>query len=42
VGHEKQEPYSVALTRPPIQRPPMYAEVDNRYPEMEEVAGWWG
>lgn len=42
VGHEKQEPYSVALTRPPIQRPPMYAEIDNRYPEMEEVAGWWG
>ena len=41
-GSEDREPYSVAISRPPIQRPPMYAEVDNRYPDMEEVGNWWG
>jgi hypothetical protein len=40
--HEEQEPYSIAITHAPIRKPPMYEEIDNRYPEMEEVAGWWG
>lgn len=25
-----------------IHRPPMYAEVDNRYPDMEQVGDWFG
>lgn len=25
-----------------IQKPPMYAEVDNRYPDMEQIGDWWG
>lgn len=25
-----------------IQRPPMHMEVDNRYPDMEEVGSWFG
>lgn len=44
-GSEDREPYSVEITRVPcsqINKPPMYREVDNRYPDMEEVADWWG
>jgi hypothetical protein len=41
-GSEDREPYSCAITRPPIQRPPMYTEVENRYPDMEEVNSWFG
>jgi len=48
-GSEDREPYNVSITRTPqqearrlIQRPPMYAEVDNRYPDMEQVGDWFG
>ena len=42
-GSEDREPYNVGITRAPmIQRPPMYAEVENRYPDMEEVNNWFG
>lgn len=36
-GSEDREPYAVRITRPP-----MYAEVNNRYPDMEEVNSWFG
>jgi hypothetical protein len=42
-GSEDREPCNVGITRAPmIQRPPMYAEVENRYPDMEEVSNWFG
>ena len=42
-GSEDKEPYGVAITRPPIKRPPMYIELENRWDEMHpEVGGCWG
>ena len=39
-GSEDREPYQVAVTRPPIQRPPMY-ELDGRWQDENEFQ-WYG
>ena len=39
-GSEDKEPYHVAVTRPSIQRPPMY-EPEGRYPDENEFQ-WYG
>ena len=33
-GSEDKEPYNVAITRPPIQRPKMVFEPESRWPDM--------
>lgn len=38
-GSEDREPYSVAITRPPIQRPPMVFEPEGRYPDYMDCCG---
>ena len=38
-GSEEREPYSVAITRPTIQRPPMVFEPEGRYPDYMDCCG---
>ena len=47
-GSEDKEPYNIAITRPPIQKPKMVFEPNSRYPDipqmgMEDGEYWdWG
>lgn len=42
-GSEDKEPYGVAITRPPIQKPKLTYELEGRWDEMHpEVGGCWG
>ena len=46
---EDKEPYNVSITRAPstvmansVHKNPMYADVEGRWPECEQVSDWWG